>query len=682
MVILDPRKKQKNKVGQEVHVSKVLKPVTDGAYVYNFAVPDTFSIDTDYYVEFQTKKGQILKRNNFRVEDYELGKTTYTANLTKREYYRGDAVRLKMTAKDVNGLPLLDAHAKVVVKMESLIYHHLDTFFLDYETQKSVFNLEMMLDVSGETFLELPDSLFPLIDANYRVIVKMNNSENESKEFSRRFRFKSQTEQFKIKLVGDTIKASYQYLSEFDSSCAVTFKSYSIAGLLEEKQVQLPYQEKLDYTANKYEIIDDQGNLLGQTTTPSRINKLIYPEGKRTHNHIEIKLVNELGIPVSYQLFKGRKKFKGGRGTTMSFEEDNESLDSYYIMYSFRWQGKDYVKEEGYHIKEKTLVVDVDQPEKVLPGATVPITVKVTDYKTNGAANVNITAWSVNMKFNNIPTPDLPDFGLQHFDIVKPFNVYYSNQSANVNHGITHENIKRLDLMETPMYRFIYGKGGLDVEYDSINSSMAEITPYLFKDQALRSIHTIYLDDEPLYINNGQSPTDFSFRKKPGKYKLTLRSKDHIYTVKEVELKAHQKAFVCLHIDSAYANENVSYVKLDTMPFMKVEQERLKTSFLVANTYNHNLFFEQDSLVFKSGYNRNICYDQDYGRFGTYGPFKKGTVNVIDVQADTAYSFYFEPGYLYTFHKDTSWVSQPILYPNPLEAKNAYETSVQWNFHH
>ena len=112
-------------------------------------------------------------------------------------------------------------------------------------------------------------------------------------------------------------------------------------------------------------------------------------EGERTHNKVSLTLYNEVGIPVSYQIYKGKKKIEGGRGASMDFEQTDESLDSYYVIYSFNWNGENYILEKGVHIKEKQLTVDVDQPEKVFPGARVPITVKVTEIDQQGRVNLS-----------------------------------------------------------------------------------------------------------------------------------------------------------------------------------------------------------------------------------------------------------------------------------------------------
>jgi hypothetical protein len=94
--------------GKKLAHSELLSPVTEGAFVYDFPIPDTFDIDQTYRVEYTTKRDKLLKNHDFRVEDYQLGNTTYTAAQQKSLYHLGEKPTLILEGKDANGLPLMD----------------------------------------------------------------------------------------------------------------------------------------------------------------------------------------------------------------------------------------------------------------------------------------------------------------------------------------------------------------------------------------------------------------------------------------------------------------------------------------------------------------------------------------------------------------------------------------------
>lgn len=666
--------------GKQLAYSKTLSPVTEGAFVHEFPIPDTFDIDRSYRIEYTTKRNKLLKYKDFKVEDYQLGNTTYSASQEKSVYYLGEKPTLILEGKDANGLPLLDGYAEVKVTFNALNDHYRDTLFVKDAWYKSFYETKVLLDVSGATYVEIPDSIFPLAKSSYKVSVKMNNSENEPKDFNFNFTYDANTEHYELNLAGDTIKAEYLYNSVLTKECTGTLLTYYNTTLIEEKAIKFPHYEELNYESTHYVLKDQLGNEIGKLTSPNRINSLVYPIGKRTHDSINISFHNEIALPISWQIYKGKKKVAGGRGEELKYAVEDESLDSYYIIYAFRWQDKDFFLEKGFHIKEKQLNVKIEQPETVFPGSTVPIIVSVTDYKNEGMKDVNLTAWSVNMKFGNIPSPDLPYFGLNHYNILRPFSVKFSKFSVRQTTPIKDKHIALLDLYNTPYYRFIYNETGLDQEFDSINSDWGEFTPYVYNNGQLEKVFTVYVNDDPIYIDDPNFYQALSFKKKPGNYDIKVRTKDHIYKMKNVELRKSMKTFICLNADSALQNKDVEYIKLDSIPFMIPEEDLLMSKMLLVNLpRNGDIYLEQDSLVLKVP--RNLSgryYDQDFGAYNYFGPFKKGKINITDPYNDTSYSFYFEPGYLYSFTNDTSYVSQPIVYPNPL--KNFYPSTYNSNW--
>ena len=440
--------------GKKLAFSKVLSPITEGAFVHEFAIPDTFDIDQTYRVEYTTKRNKLLKNKDFRVEDYQLGNTTYSASQQKSLYYFGEKPTLILEGKDANGLPLMDGYAEVKVMFSMLNEHYRDTLFVDNNWYQSFYETKVLLDVSGATYVEIPDSLFPNGKSTYKVQVKMNNSENEPKYFNFNFVYDATTEHYELSLASDTIKAEYFYNSVLTKECKGTLTTYYNNIVIAEKEIDFPHYEPLNYESTHYVMKDQLGNEIGKLISPNRINALVYPIGKRTHDSINISIHNEIALPVSWQVYKGKNKVAGGRGADINFNVKDESLDSYYIVYTFRWQDKDFFLEKGFHIKEKQLNVQVDQPETVFPGSIVPITVSVTDYQNEAMKDVNLTAWSVNTKFGDIPSPDLPYFGLNHYDILRPFDVNYKKFYVKESTPIKDKHIELLDLYETPFYRF------------------------------------------------------------------------------------------------------------------------------------------------------------------------------------------------------------------------------------
>jgi hypothetical protein len=660
---------------------ETLKPVSEGAFVYDFPIPDTFDIDQNYTVEFYSKRNKLLKSNSFRVEDYELGNTTFTAQLKNPMVYLGDTPTLILEGKDANDLPLLDAYAKINVRMGNLMEYYRDSLFIPETWRNSVFSKEFLLDINGPTTFEIPDSIFPLAKCYYYIDVTLNNSENEPKTFNFTVTYDGQSDRHLLFLDGDSIKAQHLHWDSISYGCTGTLTSFYNSDTLEHKTVELPYSEKLNYAATRYVLQDQLGQYVGTLNTPYWVDKLVFAEGEKKHDSVYISLHNELKIPVSWQIYKGKTKIKGGKSVDLNFAVADKTLDSYYIIYTFRWQDQDLIREKAFHIDEKKLNVSIDQPETIFPGANVPITVKVTNYAEAAMKDVNLTAWSVNTKFGDIQGPDLPYFGLQHFELLRSFNVEHGPYSMYESVPIKQKHIELLDLYNTPYYEFIYSKGGVNAQYDSIHSTWGEINPFVYTNGSLQRIFTIYANEKPIYIQDNAAPQPMTIKMKPGKYDIGLRTGSDMYEVKTVEVKPGLKTMLCINTDSIYNNPNASYLALDSIPYLQQEEDRLKRNMLVTSLpYYSDLYFEQDSIIFHFTGRAESYYDPEFGSFYSFGPFKKGEINVTDVTNDTAYTFYFEPGYLYTFKKDTSYISQPIGYPNSLKGFYPGGYSDNWDF--
>ncbi|MBU1718262.1 MAG: carboxypeptidase-like regulatory domain-containing protein, partial [Bacteroidetes bacterium] len=559
-----------------------------------------------------------------------------------------------------------------------------NTFFLPDKWKTNFYSKDFLLDVSGKTEVGIPDSLFGNAILDFSSTVLLANSDNESQNFNFNFTYDASHDDFRLKLNGDTVVAEYYCMSQPDNSRKAVLTSYFGESEIEKKEVSLPFQEKLNYAATSYRLQSVDGEELRRIATPAKILKLVYFKGKRTCDSISISLHNELQIPVSYQVFRETTKIDGGRSSSYAWATSDKSIDSYYVIYTFRWQDRDYTLERSFHIMEKELQVRINQPEVIYPGAQIPVSIHVSDYKNQPMEDVNLTAWSVNMQFEEIPLPAMPYFGKVHYELLAPFTTYATALSADGKRPINRKYIDLIHLRETPFYNLIYADNGVGIEYDSINSTWAEFAPFVYSKKRNRQIYTIYLDNEPVYIYGTNYTPPFSFKVKPGTYEVKLRTIDNLFTIRNVTIKPGVKSFVCLNVDSAYANANVSYVSLkDSSFYMQSEQELLKKYILLLDPIGvKEVFLEQDSLstAFKKTYNEKKLYINDFGGYFKLGPIKKGLINITNQRNDTAYSFYFEPGYLYSLHDDSTYFDQPILYPNPLTGIVFSEREIPWNF--
>jgi len=161
-----------------------LKPYRKGAYEYEFVLHDSLQLQLDksYNIFLQTKKEKEYISGFFRYEDYELTSTQLAIRLDNK--------------KHENDLNILDGRIEVLVK-PGFINKYLDNQVFVPDT---LLFLKQELESSGETEIALPDSLFPKINLDYKVNVKLLTSDNEVISERESVSYYYQSEAFEKKL--------------------------------------------------------------------------------------------------------------------------------------------------------------------------------------------------------------------------------------------------------------------------------------------------------------------------------------------------------------------------------------------------------------------------------------------------------------------------------------------------
>ncbi len=96
-----------------------IEPVTPGAFIYQFRIPDSLKIDRDYSLDFYKKGGEFLQGTTFRIEEYKLRNSTYEARIEKKTIYNGERVKFYAKATDANDLPIYDAKVRVRIRLNA-----------------------------------------------------------------------------------------------------------------------------------------------------------------------------------------------------------------------------------------------------------------------------------------------------------------------------------------------------------------------------------------------------------------------------------------------------------------------------------------------------------------------------------------------------------------------------------
>ena len=632
-----------------VYASIPLKPVSKGAYVYDFAIPDSFLLDQTYSIVLGGKKNRILKMETFRVENYELKKAYFNAKMERSSFFSGQPIEFQLSAYDANELPLLDAKVKIEVKLTRLGDFFEDSLFIPFSWHQRFWTYEGLTDPSGETSIILPDSILPEANMTFSANLTFTNTDGDRKEIPLNFAYNPVHERFQFYQKDDSIRAEFLFDSKIKAKKA-TIRAFHNK-LLYEKEVQLPYAFKVEEFPVYYDLFVEDVLKIRLNLDDGQAAKIVC-SGYRNYDSIVIHLDNPLGLEVNYKIFHGSEQIEGGSGQKLDFLKSYPSEESFHVMYSFRWKGQEYIYEKSYHIKKKALQVEIDQPKLIYPGQKVPVHITVKDYKNKSQKNVNITAYAVNNQFENIPIPQMPYYGKHKAGIMETFETKPNLVPINKNKMIQYFHVDVLNLYQSPFYQLVYAKDGYGKVYEDIESDFAEFSPYIYQHGNNQKIFAIYLNNKAVYFENTSIKLPFSFKAESGIYTIKVRTISRIFTFKNVELKKGKKLFLCFREEFMGRNKEVEYVTIRS-PYLEEEEKDMlqhQLFYHMSHTYTHAV---QGQKVFALNSVINNAYSSKWGGFYSLGPVRRGDITFINTYSKDTFTFYYDPSSAYLIWKDS-----------------------------
>jgi hypothetical protein len=632
------------------------KPQTPGAYFGQFEISDTLQIDKNYTLVFRNMENEVIKSNTFIVENYELKPNRYTLQGPPANCLVGDKVELTVAAFNANNLPVMDAVITVDLRIADISRYFLDRQFIpDKWLRESYFHLELNSDPSGNTSIVFPDSLFLNFDANYEVIVTIRDADNHTKNMRAVFNYNNRLYAYHIKYEFDSLVVRSFFKAKPQSQDLILETTYR--DTIIKSVIATPYSQPLDFYAKSYRLYLGDSLLLEQNAYLDYAS-MVYFAGKRNADSVHIRLVNPIRLPVYYEIYRDRVKVGEGYGSTIDYHAADLSQLSYHVVWGYNQPGefRNSFKVKSFHLYETRLNVLIKQPAEIYPGQTTDISIEVTDQFNKGVPDVNLTAYAVNMEFENIPLPDVPYMGLTRgaypLTTVRPMG-YLPDFSHSCVLKAYHFNV--LNLFGNEMYALLYGKGGKTVVQMPIKRRTPELSVYVYQKHQLQNIVYIKIDSQLVYHQYYVAPSAFSFPLSKGRHSVSVRTFDRLLIFDQLLVTDSVKYVLGFNLDS------LEYVA-DTMMYLTGKLKSYeKNEFL-----DHALFLRihdwSDTLEVFQGRGRKIFsrkstfYNTATMRIGLdnytpVGPVKQGKMKLL-LDHHNEYEFSFSRGYACLILKD------------------------------
>ena len=629
-----------------------LKPQTPGAYFGEFEISDTMLMDKDYSLSFRNTSNEIVKSSTFFIENYELKPNKYVLKGPKQKCLVGDEVSLTVAVLDANNLPVMDASISVDLKVSQIRRYLKDRLFIpDIWFHKSYYHIESSADASGYTTLTIPDSLFKYFDAEYEIVVHIKDPDQNIRELKSTFSYENQLYAYDMQYRADSlnIKAFFKTKSIPQDFTLETVYQNKI----KKQLITAPYSQAVDFYAQTYRLYL-KDSLILTYTAPANYPSMVYFKGKRSGDSIHIELVNPIGLPVYYELYRHKNKIDEGYGSSVDYHAKDITDQSYHVVWGYNYQGefKNSLRVQSFHLYEASLNVQIKQASEIYPGQKVDISIQVTDQFNRGVSGVNLAAYAVNMQFEQIPFPEVPYMGLTRG--VYPLRTLQPmSYLPNINYSVTLKkyHFQLLGLFSNEMYVLLYGKGGKNMVIMPTKRKSPELSAYVYKNHQLQNIVYIKIDHQLVFHQYHLSPSAFSFQVPEGKHTITVRTFDRLLTYTNLQLKDSTKHVIAFNLDSIkYQADTNLYL---TGKLKRYEQDEflnhtlllsLRTAFdtfsieqhhqikVISNQYNYN-----SSLSF-------IRIEND--KYFALGPLEQATVS-LQVNRQYEHDFEFQRGKAY-----------------------------------
>lgn len=635
-----------------------------GGFEYSFVLTDSLDLDEEYFISLEDPssvkynsedydgdlddeeylaKRKVFAAGKFELEDYELKSTTFNIRADKKTHEPGNPLSVYLKAVDENDLPVQDGRVELTaISINTQRFKAPKVFVPDTLWREKV-NLETL----GETKVTLPDSIFPKADLGYRIYADFRNSNNESQSKSEYIEFKYENYIIKHDFTVDTLKIT-GYLK--GKPKPMSAKMYTIGNGLDtisKTVIQLPVAFSVNPNVAAYHVEADSVKQIIDLTT---LDAGITLSGYRTADSLFARVTNPHKIPFWHWVTNGNKIFEGGSQDELFYKLKLNRSGVIKFSVSYIWGGKTDYRHIDVAYADKLLNIAVNQPLSVYPGQQVKTEITVSDANGKPVANADVTAWSLTRKFTDYRIPFIPYLGkipaidrLKSSAIVKALG---DNQdSSPLNWEKWH---RELGLDSIRYYQFTHPDSIYKVE-ETVPDSVTQVAPFVMRHGDIRPVNILYIDDEPVYFDQAQQLSRYSFKVTPGKHNFKFRLLDELILVDNVWIKKGIK--LIFSVRDTVTNPRITVLKaplqLDEYEAELIDKYLVR---IVDNFKSKMSTVNQDEKLYLlnpiPGVNR-------YQSQLLVGPLKPhlAFLNVMgedsrDFIVEPKYSYLFEPGFL------------------------------------
>ncbi len=631
-----------------------INPVSPGAYVYSFNIADSIPADITASIVFKNKAGKKILHENFKIEDYVLDEIgTQEFRSEKEIYFSNDSLRFYASAKDANGLFVMDATARLIITADKIHRFYKDTLFV----ADTLYDKEIKLVTDTETkFVIAPDYL-PGADLEVKAKLVFKNANNELQEKVEAISYLYKSKQILVKRVGDSVRALF--IENGRERNAIGEMEMNDEDAM---RISYPYSVKIDPMADHYTFYyeDTKDTLTKEFQIPGNYSVTLSTLSRA--DTLGFVLQNPYKVPVYFTVFNGKAIVATGRGEDQFIEWKKLMKDRrqmYKVRWQYYWGGEELSQEENIGLMYKLLNVSIDANQKIYPGQKDSLKLQVTDYKGEAANNVNLTAVSYNSQFKAETQPKDPPYLVKYksrkfierdgFDMDDPDELILVKNYLLGNYRNWHKKFG-LDSME--YYRLLFPKTGFYDAVRPLSTLIPQLSISVVDKGVPQEVYLLYINRQLRYYNDVTDRMRYSFEVYPENVQIGIRLRDKFIQIDSLYMQPYYKHDISFDVNNLPRNATVN----DADTAWSISEKALieKSMWQMQNDPDNNngFIWQGSSLVKMNGGNSHVA-----------GPFRSGDSMTFFRPGGFDINFVFEPGYQYRLSSKVLRLELKPLFP-------------------
>jgi len=627
-----------------------VKPYSPGGYTYSFVLADSLDLqlDRDYSINLSPAgKNKTISSGNFRYEYYDLKGLNLSIRLPEQAHYYGKPFFAALKAVNENDMALPDVRVTLFI-----LSGKVDEIFESQITLRdTIAVIRENLLASGETLIEIPDSIFPDANLEYRIMAMANTSDNETASAESKVSFITKKEEIEFSQRDDSIKFILKVDGKETAREATIESEDAFSNGSAPVEVILPFTVRIDPFVASYTVKSGSAT---RKTTASELSPGIRCSMFIRNDTVFIDAGSSADITFNYFIYDLNREISRGVTDSLQFSQRTSGNREWYLSLNYLWCGamNNIMYRAG--LQNDLLNIEVDQPEMIIPGSPATVSIHVTDHNGKPVKGADLTAFSLTARFGYKP-PSLPSLAktAAQKDQVNRFTVN-NPDFQDLWYPFRYDKWKDHAGLDTIEYfKFRFHPDEVRIFLSDMGDTITQFSPFIFRRGFPVKVNHIYVDHRPLYIDFASTNQPFSFRVDTGYHYVSIRTAESIYEIDSLRFVPGKKLILSI----SDSDDPVQYKKKRAAPRLtKAESERLRNYIMpFRSSFNDNVAWlsQSGNIFLMSNPSRQLAYPyraSPGNSFEVVGPVmpRKATLMVPGLfQTD----FEFEPGYEYEFRK-------------------------------